>query len=73
MQEPYDHLVTVDLASGCIRVFRIMPDGKRVLFTEYPLPNDENVGWTDRVTELAHALGEDLLIDSPVTRKHLSL
>lgn len=73
MQRAHDHLVTVDVVSGCVRVFRIMPDGERVLFTEYVLPNDENVGWSDCVTELAHALGEDLLMDSPLTRKRFSL
>jgi hypothetical protein len=50
-----------------------MSDGERVLFTEHALPSDGDQGWTDKVTELAHALGEDLLMDSPITRNRFSL
>lgn len=68
-----DHLVTIDEDGNCIRIFRIMPDGEKVLFTEYVLPDSGNRGWTEKVTELAHVIGEDLLMDSPITRRRYAL
>lgn len=68
-----DHLVTIDENGNCIRIFRIMSDGRKVLFTEYPLPDSDNQGWTEKVTALAHAMGEDLLMDSPITRHRYAL
>lgn len=72
-ERSHEHLVTVDLQAQCIRVFRITSDGERVLFTEYPLPVESHDGWTEKVTELAHALGEDIFMDSSALRKRYSL
>lgn len=69
----YNHLVTIDLDKRCIRIFRVMPSGENVLFTELTLPDEDGRGWTDELTAVAHALGEDLLMDSPVTRKVFAL
>ncbi|WP_424681593.1 hypothetical protein [Frateuria sp. YIM B11624] len=72
MAKTHDHLVQVDDAANCIRVFRVMPDGAHVLFAEYALPADQH-GWTDSVAALARALGEDLLMDAPIPRQRYSL
>jgi hypothetical protein len=72
MAKTHDHLVQVDEAANCIRVFRVTPHGATVLFTEYALPGGQR-GWSESVSALASALGEDLLLDSPVLRKRLSL
>lgn len=72
-QQTTDHLITIDGDGNRIRIFRIMPDGEKVLFTEYALPDSDNHGWTDKVTELAHVMGEDLLMDSPITRHRYAL
>lgn len=72
-EKAHDHLITVDAKTQCIRVFRIMPDGERVLFTEYTLPEASNAGWTEKVAEIAHVLGEDVFMDSFVLRKRYSL
>jgi len=69
----YNHLVTVDLDKRCIRVFRVMPSGENVLFTELPLPQEGGQGWTDELTAVAHTLGEDLFMDSPLTRSFFAL
>jgi len=53
----HDHLVTIDSVAKCIRIFRVMQDGERVLFTEYALPDESDQGWTDEVLKLAHVLG----------------
>lgn len=68
-----DHLVTIDEDANLIRIFRIMPDGEKVLFTEYVLPDSDNRGWTEKVKGLAHAIGEDLFMDSSITRHRYSL
>jgi hypothetical protein len=72
MARTHDHLVQVDDAANCIRVFRVMPDGAHVLFAEYALPDGQH-GWADSVRALARALGEDLLMDAPSPRKRFSL
>jgi hypothetical protein len=72
-EKQHDHLITVDLQAQCIRVFRLEPNGEKVLFTEYSLPEAESAGWTEKVTELAHVLGEDLFMDSSALRKRYSL
>jgi hypothetical protein len=69
----HDHLVTLDAEKGCIRVFRVLPDGQRTLFTEYALPRGDQQGWTDQVTQLAHVLGEDVFMDSVTLRERFSL
>ena len=69
----HDHLVTIDSVAKCISIFRVMQDGERVLFTEYALPDESDQGWTDEVLKLAHVLGEDLFMDSLITRRRLSL
>jgi hypothetical protein len=69
----HDHLVTIDSEAKCVRISRILPSGERVLFTEYALPDESDQGWTDEVVKLAHVLGEDLFMDSPITRKRFSL
>lgn len=72
MTKTHDHLVQVDEAANCIRVFRVMADGAHVPFAEYALPRDQH-GWTDSVAALARALGEDLLMDAPIPRARFSL
>lgn len=72
MEKGHDHWVQVDPAGQRIRVFRAMPNGSRVLFTEYALPEDTG-GWTASVAELARTLGEDLLMDAPAIRRRLRL
>lgn len=72
-ERTHDHLVTVDLQAECIRIFRVMPSGERVLFTEYPLPDLGHKGWTEKVTEVARFLGEDIFMDSSALRKRYLL
>lgn len=72
-ERTHDHLVAVDLQAECIRIFRVMPNGERVLFTECPLPDRGNEGWADKVTEIAHVLGEDIFMDSSKLRKRYLL
>jgi hypothetical protein len=52
-------------------VFRVGADGKRTLFTRVALPQVE--GWSAELQDLAKALGENLLIDSPVIRRILNV
>lgn len=72
-EKKHDHLITVDLQAQCIRVLRIEPNGERVLFTEYPLPEEDGAGWTEKVIAIAHVLGEDIFMDSPILRKRYLL
>lgn len=65
----YDHLVCVDEDAKELVVFRVGVDGKRTLFTKVALPQVE--GWSAELQDLAKALGENLLIDSPVIRRIL--
>lgn len=60
----HNHLVTIDEDGNRIRIFRIMPNGEKVLFTGYLLPDADNRGWTKKVTEIAHVIREDLFMDS---------
>lgn len=52
-------------------IYRIAPDGHRVLFTRAPLPDGS--GWTDELKAFASMLGENLLIDSPIARDLLEI
>ncbi|MGB9102286.1 MAG: hypothetical protein WCC51_16800 [Stenotrophomonas indicatrix] len=67
----YDHLVCVDEDAQELVVFRVGADGKRTLFTRVALPQVE--GWSAELQDLAKALGENLLIDSPVIRRILNV
>jgi hypothetical protein len=67
----FDHLVCIDDASREVVIYRIAPDGKRVLFTRAPLPDGS--GWTDELRAFASMLGENLLIDSPIARDLLEI
>ncbi|GAB2810308.1 hypothetical protein GCM10027021_38840 [Dyella kyungheensis] len=73
MNSAHDHLVTIDPDKRCVRLFRVMPDGEKVLYTELELPKGDAPGWTDDVVRLAQRLGEDLLMDSPTARNLLAL
>jgi len=73
MNTAYDHLVAIDREQRCIRIFRIMSDGEKVLYTELDLPGPDSSGWSDEVVKMAQRLGEDLLVDSPSAREILKL
>jgi hypothetical protein len=67
------HLVVVDKERNCVVIFQVMPDGRKILFTEYPLPEGTDRGWTDSLVKLAHNMGEDLLMASSTIRKRFLL
>jgi hypothetical protein len=66
-----DHLVCIDESSREVVIYRIAPDGHRVLFTRASLPDGS--GWTDELRAFASMLGENLLIDSPIARDLLEI
>jgi len=69
---PYDHLVQIDEDTRVLKIYRLDADGTRTFYTSTELP--QSSGWKDdRLAAFAKQLGENLLMDSPVARKLLSL
>lgn len=66
MKRAHDHLITIDQEAGCIRVFRVMPDGEHLPYTMVALP-DKGLD-KKRLQALAQILGEDILVDSALAQ-----
>jgi hypothetical protein len=69
--ESYDHVIQIDEKARQLHIFRLDSSGKRTLFTSTNIPQSE--GWIDELGKFARQLGENLLADSPIARKLLSL
>ena len=70
MLPKYSHLIYVDEPSRKVIIHRVHSDGRRELFTEALLPLTHGA---DGFAEFCRMLGENVLLDSPATRKLLGL
>jgi hypothetical protein len=69
--KPFTHQVEINEAERELYIFRIESDGTRSLFTTVKLPATK--GWSEEAKDLAMALGQNLLLDSPIARRLLDL
>ncbi len=67
----YDHLVCIDEGTRELVIFRVSEDGRKTLLTRTALPYIS--GWSEELDFIAKALGENLLMDSPIARKFLEI
>lgn len=69
----YSHLVEINEQDRRLTIHRVYADGRKELFTEMVLPSATCDEDTAKFEEFCRMLGENLLIDSPIARKLLSL
>lgn len=73
MENAYSHLVEYDEAGRKILIYRVYQDGKKVLYTSTDFPEISAQKDLDKYKEFAERLGENLLVDSELSRKLLGL
>ncbi|GGA03208.1 hypothetical protein GCM10011408_25890 [Dyella caseinilytica] len=66
MKQAHNHLITIDQESRCIRIFRVMSNGEHQPYAMLAIPG--NGSDKKRLQMFAQMLGEDILVDSPVTQ-----
>ena len=59
----YDHLVTIDDNKSRLTIYRVLPDGTKVLYTSVELPKSHT--GTEGRKLLYERFGSALLLDSP--------
>jgi hypothetical protein len=69
--ENYRHLVEID--KGRLVIHRVFDNGSKELFTETMLPDINAVDNWAAFEEFAKQLGENILMDSPESRKKFHL
>ena len=69
----YDHLVRVDEKKCTLSIYRVHPDGSKHLFTEVDLPENFENKNIEVFEKFSKTLGENILIDSIIARKHFGL
>ena len=69
----FSHVVEIDEKTRKLSIHRLFANGERQLFTTVDLPDVPANGSDAALDEFARQLGENLLLDSPVARKLLSL
>lgn len=69
----FRHIVEFDEEANKVSIFRQFQDGTLDIYTETELPDINACDGRDRFEDFARQLGENLLMDSPVARKLLSL
>ena len=64
----HDHLVRIDEEKRELVIYRVDETGKQTLYTRVPLPATKA-----DLESFVRQLGENLILDSPVARKLISL
>jgi hypothetical protein len=67
------HTVEIEEATRKLTINRLYEDGSRELFTEITLPTDGAAANPSSYAEFTMQLGENILLDSPIARRLLSL
>ena len=69
----YNHVIEVDEENRRLTIYRVFSSGDKQLYTYVDMPNKTFLDDEDGFKEFARMLGENILIDSPIARKLLSL
>ena len=73
MTKTYSHLVQVDEKTRRLTIHRIYPNGRQEIFTQTDLPATTVDESKDQFEVFCRVLGENLMLDSPISRKLLGL
>jgi len=69
----FSHLVEIDDASKQLTIYRVLSNGEKQLYTQTDLPSKTVDEDKQGFEEFARALGENILIDSPIARNILKI
>ena len=69
----FSHLVEIDEESRRLMIYRIFVDGRKQFYTQIDIPSKGMGAGHSTFETFSRALGESLLLDSPVARKILQL
>lgn len=69
----FNHEIAIDEENKRLSIYRVFHSGEKQLYTYVDLPNKTIIQDRDGFREFACKLGENILIDSPIARKLLSL
>jgi hypothetical protein len=74
MSDPvFSHLIEIDEARRQLRIYRLLSDGSRQLYTEVDLPVVKSDADKALLDKFFHMLGENILLDSPTARRMLNI
>lgn len=69
----FDHIVKISEEESKLYIYRMYEGGRQELFTSVELPKISFDSDTEEFRKFAQQLGENILIDSPIARKALSI
>ena len=73
MPENHSHLVEFDEDLKRVTIYRVLEDGKKVLFTYLELADYMKRNPSHSYQDMARSLGENIFLDSPAARRLFGL